>query len=205
MSFLTNGLPSLAQFSGQEELPVDTNVIEGAVPQQSKIALYKLALLLTTMLNTLSKTMVAGSIYYTQFNIGASSDLNQESVESFVLNGVNIPVGTGGTDTWYVGLYNSAGVLVASGSTSGVTAGTSNTVQQIPFCVGTTPTPTAPLPSGTYYIALQSNGTTASFKAINSPIWPFVTGSQTGVAGTLAKITPPSTYTANLGPAASLY
>lgn len=207
MSFLTNTLPSLATFTGGEEIPADTDLASGQNPSQVKLALYKLALLMTTMMNSLNKTMVAGSIYYAAYGIGAvtSFDPNAalpattQSTESVLITGVNVAVGsTGGTDNWYVALYNSAGVLLASSAAT--LAGTASTVQQIPFTAPVT------VPSGTYYIALQSNGTTATFKSINSPIWPGVTGSQTGMAGTLAVLTPiPTTYTANLGPQASLY
>lgn len=213
--FLTNGIIAAATFSGREESPWDVNPTSaGALPLQEKIALYKLAAMMTCMTNTLNKTMVAGTIYYSQINIGATytpTPLGSGiSEESFTLNGINIPVGTtGGTDTWYVALYNSAGVVVGLCATAGVTAGTASTIQQIPF-YGSAGTGGAASPitvtSGTYYMALQSSGTTATFKSINSPIWPYNTGSQTGVAGTLAAISAVSTtYTANLGPMATLY
>lgn len=217
MGFLTEGLPALALFTGLEEFNADTQAANGSNPQSEKIALYKLALLLTTMLNTLDKTMVAGSIYYSQIGIGFTYTPTPRgtaiSEQSFNVTGINIAVGTpGGTDTWHVGVYNSAGVLVARSVTAGVTAGTALTIQQIPLYQtdGSTIGPIT-LTSGTYYIALQSNGTAAKFKSINSPIWgttatPIVTGSQTGAAGTLAVLTPiPTTFTVNLGPMASFY
>jgi hypothetical protein len=208
MSFLTNALPSLATFTGAEETVLDTNLASGANPSQVKLALYKLALLMTTMMSQLAagKTMVAGSIYYSGFGIGSQTSFDPDaalpattqSTESVTITGVNVLVGgTGGTDNWYVALYNSAGVLMAKSAAT--LAGTALTIQQIPF------TAAVVVPSGDYFIALQSNGTTATFGAMNSPIWPKITGSQTGVAGTLAAITPPTTYTANLGPMASLY
>lgn len=212
MGFLTEGLPALALFTGSEEINADTQLTAGAIPQSEKIALYKLSLLLTTMLNSLSKTMVAGTIYYTEFRVGFTYTPTPRgssiSENSFSVTGMNVPVGgTGGTDTWHVGVYNSSGVLVGRSATAGVTAGTASTIQQIPLyqADGSTAGPIT-LTSGTYYLALQSSGTTATFASINSPIWPLVTGSQTGAAGTLAAISSiATTYTANLGPRLSLY
>ncbi len=211
MSFLTNQLPLLALFTGSETIPIDTNRANGAQTQQNTAELYKLAMVLITMLNTLSKTMVDGSIYYSQIEVGFTYDPTPQGSNikenTYVTTGINIPVGsTGGTDTWHAALYNSAGVLVARSATAGVTAGTALTIQQIPW-YGSDGAALAPvtIQSGVFYLAIQSNGTTAKFLAVNSPIWPKVTGSQTGTAGTLAAITPPSTYTQNLGPMATLY
>lgn len=214
MGFLNEGLPALATFSGLEKLNADTQQAAGAIPQSEELSLSKLALILRSLTNSLSKTMVAGSIYYTQFSIGFTYTPTPRGTaipeNSYSVSGINIPVGAqGGTDTWHVGLYNSAGVLVARSILAGVTAGTALTIQQFPLydvsgVVAATTTPII-ITSGVYYIALQSSGTTANFLTINSPIWPGVTGSQTGVAATLAAITPPTTYTANLGPQASLY
>ncbi len=210
--FITEGLPALATFTGQEEFYSDSQITSGSQPQTEKVALYKLAMLMTTMLNSLSKTPVAATIYYSQYNIGFSYTPTPRgsviSEQSFGVTGVNVPVGaTGGTDTLHVGVYNSAGVLVARSILAGVTLGTALTIQQVPLYQpdGATLGPVT-LTSGTYYIAVQLSGTTGRFQTINSPIWPYVTGSQTGVSGTLAVLTPiPTTYTANLGPLASLY
>lgn len=210
--FLNNGLPAIATFSGKEEFNVDTELTGGSIPQSGKIALYKLALMLTTMLNTLNKTMVAGTIYYVGIGIGfvyTPTPRGSAIPEgSFAVTGINVAVGSvGGTDTWHVGVYNSTGVLVARSITAGVTAGTALTIQQIPLYQtnGSTIGPVT-LPAGSYFIALQSNGTTATFKSVNSPIWSTNTGSQTGSAGTLAAISALSTtFTANLGPMASFY
>lgn len=212
MGFLTEGLPALALFSGSETINADTQLTAGAIPQSESISLAKLVLLLRTMQNSLSKTMVDGTIYYSQFNVGYTYTPTPRGSaipeNSYAITGINIPVGgTGGTNTWHVGLYNSAGVLVGRSATAGVTAGTALTIQQFPLYLpdGSTLGPVT-ITSGTYYIALQSNGNTATFLTVNSPIWPLATGSQTGTAGTMAALSPiATTYTANLGPAASLY
>lgn len=212
MGFLTEGLPGLATFTGLEEINMDTQATAGSIPQSVKLALYKQALLLTTMMNSLDKTMVAGTIYYAQFNLGFTYTPTPrgtaQSDNSFGVTGVNVPVGTpGGTDTWHVIVYNSLGVLVARSILAGVLAGTALTIQQVPLYSpdGATIGPVT-LPSGTYYLALQSSGTTAKFKSINSPVWPFVTGSQVGTVSSQAALSPiATTFTANLGPQLSLY
>ena len=209
--FITNGLPSLGVVSGLEEFPADSNAANGGQPQQEKVSIYKLALMLYTMLNSLSKTPVAATIYYTQYNIGFTYTPTPRgstiSEQSFSVTGMNVPVGgTGGTDTLHVGVYNSAGLLVARSILAGVTLGTALTIQQVPLYQtdGVTIGPVT-LTSGVYYLAVQLSGTTGRFQTVNSPVWPVVTGSQTGVSGVLATITPPATYTANLGPMVSLY
>lgn len=213
MSFLTNGLPSSGPFTGVETLPLDTNA--AAQPSQVSLAVYKMALMLTTMLNTLSKTPVAGTIYYARIDLGVDYTPTPQgadiSLQSYTITGVNVPVGaTGGTDTLHVGIWDSTGVLVGRSETAGVTLGTALTIQQVPLAgsSGTATGVNAPvtLPSGTYYVGVQLSGTTGRFLAVNSPIWPVATGSQTGVSGTLPAISSiASTYTANVGPAVSLY
>ena len=212
MGFLTEGLPGIGPFTGAEEINADTQAASGSNPQSEKIALYKLALMLTTMLNSLSKTPVAGTIYYTQFNIGFTYTPTPRgsaiSEQGYSVTGINVPVGaTGGTDTLHVGVYNSAGVLVARSITAGVTLGTALTIQQVPLYQtdGSTSGPVT-LASGVYYLAVQLSGTTGRFQTVNSPVWPFVTGSQIGVSGTLATISSiATTYTANVGAAVSIY
>lgn len=215
--FLTSDAIAMGfPFTGREESPLDINPASGnAFPLTVRLALYKQALVLGVLQNSLSKTMVAGTIYYTQIGIGGSytptprgSAINQAS---FVATGMLIGVGgTGGSDTWHVGIWNSSGVLVARSATAGATAGTALTYQQMAFAgsSGTATGVDAPvtLTSGTYYLGLQSSGTTATFKSLNSPIWPTNTGSQTGTAATLPVISSISTtYTANLGPQLYVY
>lgn len=215
-NFLTANVPSLAIFTGREESPLDTNsATNGVTPAYQRLALYKEAMVLTTLMNTLSKTMVSGTIYYSQFSVGYTYTPTPRgssiSEQSYVSTGINIPIGsTGGTDTFHVGIWNSSGVLVGRSATAGATASTALTIQQFAWA-GSTGSATGTdalvtLTSGTYYIGVQSNGTTAKFLAINSPIWPLNTGSQTGTAGTLPAISSiATTYTQNLGPMASLY
>lgn len=185
----TDGLPQLTLTTGLETAPFDTNAAAGANPQSGAIQIQQLCNLISFYGNGLSKTMVAGSIYYSAINIGFPA----------ILTGISVKVGaTGGTDTWLVGLYSPTGVLLANGTAT--TAGTAATWQQLPFTA--TYNLTQP---GTYFLALQSNGTTATFDSLNAPTSTTFTGSKTGSAGTLTSITPPTTYTANLGPRVLVY
>jgi len=190
--WLSNGVPNLNQSTGNETFNVDTELASGTSPQMGSIPLQQLANMVNYYSSTLSKTMAAGTTYVANLNVGFPA----------TFTGVSIAVGsTGGTDLWEVGLFNNAGTLLANSVTTGTTAGTALTWQQIAF----TATYTLLIP-GTYWIGLQSNGTTAKFLALNSPTNPTFTGSRTGSAGTITfPTTVPTTYTANLGPMALLY
>jgi hypothetical protein len=117
------------------------------------------------------------------------------------LTGIILSIGsTGGTDNFIAGLYDSAGALLASSSLSGILAGTTGTKQKFVFTA-----PVTVVGPGTYYAAVQSNGTTAKFLAMSNATEGFVTGSVAGTFGTLPSITPGTTYTASIGPFASTY
>lgn len=187
---LTPGLPVLGIATGNERFYADTNNSQGIQPESVALNAAHLATLLLYFGNFSSKTTVAGSRYYVgkAFDVGAT------------LTGIEVLIGsTGGTDNWLVELHDSAGNLLATSNTSGVTAGTAGTWQQIPF---TAPITIAP---GQYFLALQSNGTTAHPAVYNSPTSPLLTGSATGSFGTGASITPPTTYTQAAGPVALPY
>ena len=190
--WLTDGVPQLTLTSGAEQISADTEQSSGSYPQTGSLSLQQLALLVSFYGNDLDKTMVAGSRYYSSIVIGNPA----------LLTGVSMKVGgTGGTDSWIFELHSPTGALLATTATAGTTAGTANTWQQIAF----TATYNLTVP-GTYWLALQSNGNTAKFASINAPTSSGVlTGSATGTFGTGASITPPTTYTANLGPKALVY
>lgn len=190
--WLTNTVPNANTFTGAETFPLDSNASNGVSPQSSSVTSYQLSNMVSFLGNGLDKTMVSGTRYYVNYTVG--------SPQTFT--GVGVRLGTaGGTDNWIVELHGPTGLLLATSATAGTLAGTAATWQQIPFtAVYTVFTP------GTYYIALQSNGTTAKFDSVNAPaLTGVVTGSATGVFGTGASITPPTTYTANLGPKVILY
>lgn len=190
--WLSNGVPQATLTTGLELFNCDTQAASGSNPQMSSTSLQQLAALVSFYGNGLDKTMVAGSRYYSSFVIGNPA----------ILTGISIRVGTaGGTDSWILELHSPTGALLATTATAGTTAGTASTWQQIAFTA--TYNLTQP---GTYFIAVQSNGTSAKFDSLNAPTsGAVVTGSATGVFGTGASITPPTTYTANLGPKVLVY
>lgn len=188
--WLTPGMPQNAPFTGSEQISLDTILSSGAAPQSSMSSLMQLATALKWLGNAQDKTMVAGTRYYVNYELGSDA----------LLTGIEVLVGsTGGTDLWTFELHDSTGALVATSLATGTTAGTANTFQRLAF------TSTYEAVAGTYYIVAQSNGTTAKLGTYASAGLPLVTGSAAGTLGTAAAITPPTTYTANLGPIAQVY
>lgn len=189
--WLTNGVDTLPVASGVERFPIDTLQANGQNPQSSCLSVERMATLAIRYSNNTSKTMVAGSRYIRSFHIG----------NAVTLNGIEVLIGgTGGTDKWIVELHDSAGNLIATSATAGVTVGTAGTWQQFPFTAQFV-VPAA----GDYFLVVQSNGTTATFAAYNAPTHPLNTGSATGTFGTGAAITPPTSYTQGVGPVALAY
>lgn len=188
--WLTQGLNQLSQFTGEEQFNLDTLIDSGASPQTAMTTAMALATALKYLSQSGDKTTVAGTRYYVGIELGNDA----------LLTGIEVLVGgTGGTDLWIFELHDDTGALVATTTTDGTTAGTANTWQRIAF------TSTYEADAGTYYIAVQSNGTTAKLGTYMSAALPLVTGSAAGSFGTGAAITPPTTYTANLGPVAMVY
>ena len=191
--FINNGLPLLASIPANAVLNVDTQNPAGENPESGAISALALAISLQALRASGDLTTVAGSRYYTNVTVGAQQQFT----------GIAALIGSvGGTDKFIFELHNSAGVLVATTALAGVTVGTAATLQYIPF--------TAPYiaPAGNYFIAIQSNGTTAHPAVLTNPnlgSQGVVSGSATGTFGTSASITPPTTYTASLAPVAFLY
>lgn len=188
--WLTNGEPTIGVLTGAEHFPIDTRIAGGVAPQSGAVSLMRLAALMNLLANNASTTPVSGTRYFAAITIGAAQQIT----------GIQALIGaTGGTDKFIYELHDSTGVLVATTALAGVTVGTANTWQQIPFTA-----PYAAL-AGTYYIVVQLNGTTARFATYNAPSAPIFTGSATGVFGTGASITPPIVYVAATGPVALPY
>ena len=188
--WLTNGVFQLNTATGAETVNLDTNKAAGSNPQTGDMTLVQLATQALFLSNNASKTTVAGTRYYVQYPVGFAQ----------TVTGVQVLMGsTGGTDKFIAELHDSAGNLVATSATAGQTTGAAGTVMQLAFTATYTVAP------GTYYLAIQSNGTTDHPAVYNAPSLPLNTGSATGTFGTGAAITPPTTYTAALGPVASLY
>lgn len=188
--WLSNNVPALTVLTGNEQASFDTEAASGANPQTGALSLTQLASALSYYSANISETLVAGSRYFTQVNVGTP----------ITLNGLQVLIGgTGGTDKWLVELHSSTGALLATSALAGATVGTANTWQQFAF------TSAYNIVAGTYYLAVQTNGTTATLAAINSPTYPLFTGSATGTFGTSASITPPTAYTAGVGPRMLFY
>lgn len=206
--WLTNGLDNIVALTGNELFPFDVSATGGASPQSASATSALLATAFDFYRQATSKTMVAGSRYFIgPYTIAGAVGGNDVVIQTqpVTLNGVNVKVGgTGGTDLWIAELHDSTGKLLATSNTAGVTAGTANNWMQLPFYSGAANTPYSVVP-GTYYIAIQSNGTTATLACYSAPTYPLNTGSATGVFGTGASLTPPTTYTATLGPLVFLY
>lgn len=116
------------------------------------------------------------------------------------INGVAFLIGSvGGTDKAISALYSAAGALLANSALAGATVGTAANFQNLDFAVAYVAAP------GLYYVAMQFNGTTAKWRSHTAPGLKFVTGTVAGTFGTLAAITPGTTYTANKGPIAVTY
>lgn len=117
------------------------------------------------------------------------------------ITGINYLIGSvGGTDKAIVALYSATGVLLANSALAGTTVGTAANFQPLDFV-----SPYAAIGPAVYYVAVQFNGTTAKFRTHTIPGQKIVTGTQAGAFGTLAAITPGTTYTANKGPLAVTY
>lgn len=187
---LTNGLAQLGKFTGSEQIYLDTELASGAAPQDAMSALVPYATYLKFAAKEQDKTMVAGTRYYVGVQVGAA----------ITVTGIAALVGsTGGTDSWDFEIHDVNGVTLATTLLAGTTAGTANTFQEIALTAPIT------LQPGTYFIAVQSNGTTAKLGTYSSAGLPLITGSATGTLGTPANFTPATTYTANLGPIALFY
>ena len=113
-----------------------------------------------------------------------------------VLNGATV-----GTDNIMVALYDTNGVLITNSAVAGALSAGANAFQSLAFL-------TQPiLNPGRYFIAVQCNGTTATTRK-----WAAANGgnqmtqSAAGTFGTVpASFTPPTTFTADVGPIAALY
>lgn len=194
--WLTPGLPQLARFTGNELFYADTQQAQGVSPESGAVNGIVMATYVSYFQNFSSKTTVAGSRYFTSLTLGSPQ----------LLTGIQVLVGSvGGTDTWLVELHDVNGVLVANSALAGVTAGTAGTWQQIAF------TAAYQANAGTYFMVLQTNGTTAHPAVYNFPLPAtgvtnaILTGSSTGSFGTVASITPPTAYAQAVGPVALPY
>jgi hypothetical protein len=118
------------------------------------------------------------------------------------LTGVCMLMGSGAsTDKWLGVLYNSAGTALASSAAAGATLGTASTLN----CQAFTATQAVAGPQ-TYYIGIQTNGTTANeiyLYSTGSLPTAYGCGQVADTFGTVAAVTVPITFTtAKCGPVA---
>lgn len=138
-------------------------------------------------------TMVNGTMYYADVFL---------PVVGQVLTGIGALNGTtAGTNNGLVALFDNAGVLLASSALAGALSSGANAFQERAF----TATYTVVRP-GRYFIGYQQNGTTATMRTVATATWiNLLTGSAAGTFGTIAALTPPTTFTADVGPIAYVY
>lgn len=137
-------------------------------------------------------TMVAGTLYRSEIFVPHLATWTGIGI----LNGATV-----GTDNGLVALYDSNGVLITNSAVAGALAAGANAFQNRAFLATVTLVP------GRYFIAYQSNGTTATIRthaAANGGNQ--MTASSTGTFGTVpSSFTAPTTFTADVGPIGWLY
>ena len=142
---------------------------------------------------TNSTTNTNGGIFWSAIFIPTGTTLTG----ACILNGITV-----GTDKRILALYSAGGNLLANTATAGTTTATASKYQ----CIAFTATVTVAGPQ-TYFLASQANGTTDNFQTYAASSVPtgYVTGTQAGTFGTLAAITPGTSFTANDGPLMMVY
>ena len=115
------------------------------------------------------------------------------------LTGIALFNGSAVSGSVVLGLANSSGLVVANSALAGTVQSGTDAYQRIAFT-----SVYAAVGPATYYVLAQFNNTGARFNA--HAFGNFGASKKTGeVFGTLTTITPPTTFTADLGPIASLY
>lgn len=136
-------------------------------------------------------TNVAGTVYFAEVFVPANC----------TLTGVAVFNGTAVAGNGKVALYNSAGVRVAISASTAMSGTTA--YQLIPFDAAY-----AAVGPATYFIGVTFDTTTHDVRTFAAP-GAFATGTLTGTTyatnTTLTPIVPTTTFTADVGPIASLY
>jgi hypothetical protein len=135
---------------------------------------------------------VAGKVYFSELWLPTNKTLTGIGF----LNGTTV-----GTDKMIVGLYSSAGVLLANSALAGALGAGQDDFQQIAFTAAY-----AAVGPARYWIAIQCEGTTHQTQKIAAATYLNSTGSVAGSFGTMpATITPTTTTTADVGPIGYVY
>lgn len=113
-----------------------------------------------------------------------------------VLNGSVV-----GTDNILAALYDDTGAVVANSALAGALSAGANAFQQLAFTAAYTI-----VRPGRYFVGVSTNGTTAKIRTVATATWiDILSTSATGTFGTLAALTPPTTFTADKAPIVYLY
>ena len=177
-------------FGGNASLQSPTGITAPTTPQGPRI-LPNVPINAFASLGT-SAVHVAGTWYRAEIYVPHLAAWTGISV----LNGATV-----GTDNLMVALYDSNGVLITNSATAGVLSAGANGFQNIAFLQSPLLAP------GRYFVAVQCNGTTATTRRQAATMGGnTMTASAAGTFGTVpASFTPPTTFTADVGPIASLY
>lgn len=146
-----------------------------------------------TLTSGTSTTPSATVVYLTQVYVKGNATLTGV----YLNNGATV-----GTNKYIAALFDSTGAAVANSALAGITTSGADAYQQLPF----TGTYAAKGPA-IYWIAVYVNGTTDRFRSVPA-VGQFAgyTGSIAGQTfGTIASITPPTSFTADVGPVAFTY
>lgn len=196
------GFPAATSLTGDETIPADTNAAAGTVTE----------LITTSQL----RGAFDGSNSFRNFAAcneaaEAAADFTNATpvVTEVYISEIFVPIagtvtgvamfnGSDATDSVNVALADSTGAIVANSDLAGTQQVGTDTYQRVPF------TSTYSILPGTYYILAQFDGTTTRYNAL--AVGNCGASKQTGQTfGTFTSITPPTTFTADHSPVASLY
>lgn len=140
-----------------------------------------------------STTPSATTVYLSQVLVSAPTTLTGIKINS---------AATVGTNKYLVALFDSTGAVVATSALAGVITANANAYQTIAFTA-----PVAVVGPASYWIGLYLNGTTDRFYSLPASKAPGgLAGSIAAQTfGTVVAITPPTTFTADVGPVAYTY
>lgn len=174
----------------QSGLGIKTTDVPAGPARLPCIGMGSLAL---TSYETNGTAPVAGTMYLTEVYVPYTRTWTGIGV----LNGTTV-----GTDNMLVALYGSDGTLLANSAVAGTVAANASTMQNRAFTAPITLLP------GRYFLGVQSNGTTATLRHLETALGATnSTGAQTGSFGTVQATltTVPSTITNAQGVICSLY
>lgn len=135
--------------------------------------------------------LTAGSIYWAEIYLPAT----------MTITGITTLNGSVASGNIIVGVWNGAGVLQRSSTLSGTAESGTNLMQNTAL---TSPY-VAPGP-GRYFVGIQQSNSTGRYRTVAASTFVDVlTGGATGSFGTLPTLTPPASFTADLGPIACFY